>query len=214
MCPYFAAAGKCALHQNSTACNADSDCYYLSLYGSSSLYGSRARDPEISNYRCRPADSVWSNVRDMLKMYHESEFRYEDGFCSKTYDSEESAYTRMTGANGMAATTRAVRRRSRNSRLRGHPHHVRAAAYRQTCETIETEALCGVADTADKCGGSRLIGRWPATPLNVCRPTNVVRAHATTPLCRASTTQRRADPERRVRRLLLRRAHVRVVPAG
>jgi hypothetical protein len=28
---------------------------------------------------------------------------------------------------------------------------VRAAAIRQTCETIETEALCGVADTADKC---------------------------------------------------------------
>ena len=152
MCPYFAAAGKCALHQNSTACNADSDCYYLSLYGSSSLYGSRARDPEISNYRCRPADSVWSNVRDMLKMYHESEFRYEDGFCSKTYDSEESACDaddrcEWDGSDNTCGASDEVW----NSRLRGHPHYVRAAAYRQTCETIETEALCGVADTADKC---------------------------------------------------------------
>ena len=37
-----------------------------------------------------------------------------------------------------------------NSRLKGHPHYVRIAAILQTCETIETEALCGIADTADK----------------------------------------------------------------
>ena len=35
--------------------------------------------------------------------------------------------------------------------LRGHPHYVRMHAIYQTCETIETEALCGVGDTADKC---------------------------------------------------------------
>ena len=147
VCPYFAGALKCALHsQNSTACVADSDCFYASAYGSA------ARDPESSNYRCRPADSLLSNFRDMLQMYHLSEIHYAVDFCSRTYDSEESACDaddrcEWDDSDNTCGVSDAVS----NSMLRDHPHHVRDAAIRQTCETIETEALCGVADTADKC---------------------------------------------------------------
>ena len=85
-------------------------------------------------------------------MYHLSEIHYAVDFCSRTYDSEESACDaddrcEWDGSDNTCGVSDAVW----NSMLRDHPHHVRAAAYRQTCETIETEALCGVADTADKC---------------------------------------------------------------
>ena len=148
LCPYLAAGVKCALHsQNSTACDADSDCFDFSPYGFASY------DPHSSKYPCRRAGSeAWSNYEDMLSMYHLSDSLYEVGFCSKTYDSEESACDaddrcEWDDSDNTCGASSAVT----NSRLKGHPHYVRNAAILQTCETIETEALCGVADTADKC---------------------------------------------------------------
>lgn len=142
LCPLFATtSAKCSLLTTSAACNADSDCTYTL----------DATDPESSKYPCVPADSNPSEVTDMLS-YHFSDILYAGAFCEKTYDSEKSACDAdercewddsddTCGISGDAVA----------SILRGHPHYVRSYAISQTCETIETETLCGVADTADKC---------------------------------------------------------------
>ena len=142
LCPWIAAIAKCSLLTTSAACNADSDCTYTP----------DATDPESSKYPCVPADSNPSEITDMLFIYHSSDILYAGTFCDKTYDSEESACDAdercewddsddTCGSSGDAYATIS----------RGHPHFVRSYAISQTCETIETETLCGVGDTADKC---------------------------------------------------------------
>ena len=142
LCPLLATSAKCSLLTTSAACNADSDCTYTL----------DATDPESSKYPCVPADSNPSEATDMLMTYHFSDILYAGAFCEKTYDSEKSACDAdercewddsddTCGISGDAVA----------SILRGHPHYVRMHAISQTCETIETETLCGVADTADKC---------------------------------------------------------------
>ena len=142
MCPLMATGAKCSLLTTSAECNADSDCTYIL----------DATDPESSKHPCVPADDMLPEITDMLAIYHTSDLLYAVAFCEKTYDSEKSACDadercewddsdNTCGYSGDAL----------NSILRGHPHLVRIYALSQTCETIETETLCGVADTADKC---------------------------------------------------------------
>jgi len=142
LCPWIAASAKCSLLTTSAACNADSDCtYFLD-----------ATDPESSKYPCAPADGLPSEFTDMLTIYHAADLTYNSAFCEKTYDSEESAcdadkrceWDDSDDTCGMSDDAVA-------SILRGHPHYVRMYAIAETCATIETEALCGVGDTADKC---------------------------------------------------------------
>lgn len=142
VCPFIAASAKCSLLTTSAACDADSDCEY----------DLDATDPQSTKYPCVPAGGFPSEFTDMIFIYHFSDLTINGAFCEKTYDSEEiscDADKRCewndsddTCDNSDDAIA---------SILRGHPHYVRAYAIAQTCETIETEALCGVGDTADKC---------------------------------------------------------------
>jgi hypothetical protein len=88
----------------------------------------------------------------MLAIYHAADLTYIIAFCEKTYDSEESACDADKRCEwDDSDDTCGMSDDAVYSILRGHPHYVRMYAIAQTCETIETEALCGVGDTADKC---------------------------------------------------------------
>ena len=142
LCPYYAASAKCSLLTTSAACYADSDCEY----------DLDATDPQSTKYPCVPAGDISSEFTDMLAIYHTSDLLIMGAFCEKTYAFEEIScdaderceWNDSDDTCGISADAIA-------SIGRGHSHLLRAYAIVQTCATIETEALCGVGDTADKC---------------------------------------------------------------
>ena len=142
LCPYYAASAKCSLLTTSAACYADSDCEY----------DLDATDPSSTKYPCVPAGGIPSNFTDMALIYHTSDLLIMEAFCEKTYDSEEISCDADERCEwNDSDDTCGISDDAIASILRGHPHYVRMYAIDQTCATIETEALCGVGDTADKC---------------------------------------------------------------
>jgi hypothetical protein len=137
LCPIYAAVAKCSLLTTSAACNADSDCEY----------DLDATDPQSTKYPCSPADN--SGLFGVI-IYHWDDFSYVNDECGtltgeSACDADERCeWVGSDDTCGMSDDAVA-------SILRGHPHFVRSSTIAETCETIETEALCGVGDTADKC---------------------------------------------------------------
>ena len=87
----------------------------------------------------------------MLTIYHASDLAINRAFCGKTYDSEEISCDADDACEwNDSDDTCGISGDAIASILKG-PHYVRMHAIYQTCATIETEALCGVGDTADKC---------------------------------------------------------------
>ena len=137
LCPWFAAGLKCSLLTTSAACNADSDCEY----------DLDATDPWSSKYPCSAAGTAeWDGVisyhlDDLLYVLDECGTLTGESACDADERCEWDGSEDTCGISGDAVY----------SILRGHSHLLREYTIVQTCETIETEALCGVGDTADKC---------------------------------------------------------------
>ena len=142
LCPWFAAVLKCNLLTTAyslqpAACNADSDCEY-------DLDGT---DPSSTKYPCSAA---WTAEVYGVISYHSDDISYVLDECGtltgeSACDADERCeWDGSDDTCGMSDDAVA-------SILRGHPHYVRSSTIAETCEKIETEALCGVGDTADKC---------------------------------------------------------------
>ena len=142
LCPWFTAISKCSLLSTQAACEADSDCEYnLDM-----------TDPWSSKYPCESAGAGDDTFFDLYFTHHSADFLLADGFCQKTYyeqsacDADDACEWDDDSSSPCGWSTDALA-----AVFSGHPHLLRSYAVSQTCETIETEALCGVADTADKC---------------------------------------------------------------
>ena len=182
LCPMLVATSKCSLLSTQAACEADSDCEYnLDM-----------TDPVSSKYPCESAGAGDNTFLDLFFTHHSADFYLADGFCQKTYyeqsacDADDACEWDDDSSSPCGWSTDAI-----GAVFSGHPHLLRSYAVSQTCETIETEALCGVADDRDKCewleassGDEAGCHAIPTRPPNNCRAS----ATPSRPLCRASTT--------------------------
>ena len=137
LCPFYAASAKCSLLTTSAACYADSDCEY----------DLDATDPSSTKYPCSAATT--EGLSGLIN-YHEDDLLYVIDECGTlTGESDCDADERCEWND--SDDTCGISNDAVSSILGGHSHLLRAYAIYQTCATIETEALCGVGDTADKC---------------------------------------------------------------